>query len=89
MRAGHQIGDKVLEEQRLLATRTLPPQIVGHLLPPDERADLRQHEIGEPIRHHRAIAVFADICRESTAKSVGCRLPKSRIDRPDIDLIKR
>ena len=49
MPADHQVGGEVAGQEGLLAARALAPQIVWHLLAPDQGADLRQDEIGEPV----------------------------------------
>src|SRR5208283_2354723 len=49
MRADLQIGHQVAMEDHLLAGGTLVPEIVGHLAPGEQRADLRADEFGEPV----------------------------------------
>ncbi len=47
--ADEQVRLELAVEQHLLAARAFVPEIVRHALPGDDRPDLRQHEIGEPV----------------------------------------
>src|SRR5438552_16411438 len=53
--ADMEIGFEVARKQHLLASRAFLPEIVRHRLLGDNRPDLRQDEIGQPI-HRRLVA---------------------------------